>query len=99
MKKKWEACVDDLKNNNNEYSNVRTRRSFLLGTGAAAVGFALLYVHGRQPLFAVAAAAGRPKIVTIVDFSDSGDRGAKKSVERITKSDEEWKKQLSPLSF
>jgi peptide-methionine (R)-S-oxide reductase len=91
--------MDDLKNKNNEYANVHTRRSFLLGTGAAAVGFVWLFGRGRQPLYAAAAAAGRPKTVTIVDFSDSGDRGAKKSVERITKSDEEWKKQLSPLSY
>ncbi|MGB2673026.1 MAG: peptide-methionine (R)-S-oxide reductase MsrB [Candidatus Acidiferrum sp.] len=38
-------------------------------------------------------------MVTIVEFSDSGERKDKVSVERIIKTDDEWKKLLTPLSF
>ena len=75
------------------------RRAFLIGAGAAAVGLAWLYARQNEPVHAEAAAAGLPKTVTIVEFSDSGKREGKKSVDRVIKSEEEWKKQLSPLSF
>jgi peptide-methionine (R)-S-oxide reductase len=75
------------------------RRSFLLGTGAAVVGLTWWYVQKREPIHAEAAAAGRPKIVTIVEFDDAGKRKAKTSVARITKSEGEWKKQLSAAAF
>jgi len=75
------------------------RRAFLIGAGAAAVGLAWFYARKNEPVHAEAAAAGLPKTVTIVEFSDSGKREGKKSVDRVIKSEEEWKKQLSPLSF
>src|ERR1700722_7375378 len=75
------------------------RRAFLISAGAAAVGLAWLYARKNEPVHAEAAAAGLPKTVTIVEFSDSGKREGKKSVDRVIKSEEEWKKQLSPLSF
>jgi peptide-methionine (R)-S-oxide reductase len=75
------------------------RRSFLLGTGAAVVGLTWWYVQKREPIHAEAAAAGRPKMVTIVEFDDAGQRKAKSSVARITKSEDEWKKQLSAAAF
>jgi peptide-methionine (R)-S-oxide reductase len=75
--------------------NVIGRRWFLVNAAAAAV-FASWRVYRCAP---VLAAAGSPKMVTIVEFSDSGQRQSKKSVERVVKSDEEWKKSLAPLSF
>jgi peptide-methionine (R)-S-oxide reductase len=75
--------------------NVIGRRWLLLNAGAAAV-FASWYMYRCEP---VLAAAGPPKMVTIVEFSDSGQRQGKKSVERVIKSEDEWKKLLSPLSF
>jgi peptide-methionine (R)-S-oxide reductase len=75
------------------------RRSFLVGAGAVAIGLAWWYVQRQQPVTAEAASAGLPKTVTIVEFSDSGERKSKVSVERIVKSEDEWKKQLSPASF
>jgi peptide-methionine (R)-S-oxide reductase len=75
--------------------NVIGRRLFLVNAGAAGV-FASWCVYRCAP---VLAAAGSPKMVTIVEFSDSGQREGKKSVDRVIKSDEEWKKVLSPLSF
>jgi peptide-methionine (R)-S-oxide reductase len=75
------------------------RRAFLVGTGVAAIGGAWWYVQQRQPVRAEAAAAGLPTIVTIIAFSDSGQREGKKSVDRVVKSEDEWKKLLSPASF
>ena len=75
------------------------RRGFLIGTGVAAVGLTWWYFQRQEPQSAEAASAGLPKTVTIVEFSDSGERKAKVSVERIIKTEDEWKKQLSPLSF
>lgn len=75
------------------------RRSFLISGGAAAIGLTWWYVRGQAPITAEAAAAGLPKTVAIIEFSDSGERKAKVSVERIIRTADEWKKQLSPLSF
>jgi peptide-methionine (R)-S-oxide reductase len=79
--------------------NAIGRRFFLIGSGAAAIGLSWWYVQKREPIHAEAAAAGRPKMVTIVEFTDAGVRKSKDSVERITKSEDEWRKQLSSLSF
>jgi peptide-methionine (R)-S-oxide reductase len=80
-------------------SRVVTRRSFLIGTGAAAIGATWMWSLGRQPITAEAAAAGAPKMVTIISFKDDGTRTTKESVARVVKSEDEWKKQLSPLAF
>jgi len=80
-------------------SSAIARRSFLVCAGAAAIGFAYWMVGKREPVRAEAAAAGLPKMVIIVEFSDSGKRESSKSVERIIKSEDEWRKQLSPASF
>ena len=87
-----------LKPENKETPNTKTRRSFLVGAGTATIGLAWLGLEKGAPVHAKAA-AGLPKSVTIVEFADSGERKSKKSVERITKPEEEWKKQLSPASF
>ena len=80
-------------------SGVVTRRSFLVGAGAAAVGATWLWALGRQPISAEAAAKGAPKMVTIVGFKDDGTRTTKESVARVVKSEDEWRKQLSPAAF
>jgi peptide-methionine (R)-S-oxide reductase len=75
------------------------RRSFLFGAGATAIGLSWWYVWRQAQVTAEAASAGLPKTVVIIEFSDSGERKAKVSVERIVKTEDEWKKQLSPISF
>jgi peptide-methionine (R)-S-oxide reductase len=75
------------------------RRLFLAGAGAAAIGLSWWYVRRQAPVSAEAASAGLPKTVTIVEFSDSGERKSKVSVERIIKTEDEWKKLLTPASF
>lgn len=45
------------------------------------------------------ATVGKPKVVKIVEFSPSGARKGIVMVEKVVKSDEDWKKQLTPLAF
>jgi peptide-methionine (R)-S-oxide reductase len=84
-----------------ESPNTIPRRSFLGATATAVIGFAWLYVRKRGPIHASASAAsaGLAKTVTIVEFSDSGQRGAKKVVERVIRTEDDWRKQLSAASF
>ncbi len=80
-----------LNEDHKESQSQVTRRSFLIGTGAILIGTASWIVKIRQPAHAEAAAAGLPKSVTIVEFSDSGDRLSTKSVDRIVKTESDWK--------
>src|SRR5271163_1702370 len=75
------------------------RRTFLIGAGAAAVGLTWTYFQKRGPVHAEAASAGLPKTVEIVEFTDSGQRKETVTIPRVIKTEEEWKKQLSPDSF
>ena len=45
------------------------------------------------------ASAGTAEDVTIVEFSDSGERQSTATVPKVRKSDEEWWQQLSPQAF
>lgn len=74
-------------------SNTR-RRMFLIGTTAAVASVLLRLWNKPRMLRAVAAAAEGPAEVTIVQFSDSGERLKKARVPRVVKSEEEWRKQL-----
>ena len=87
------------KDNSTTQSRVVTRRSILIGAGAAAIGATWMWSLGRQPITAEAAAAGAPKMVTIISFKDDGTRTTKENVARVVKSEDEWRKQLSPLAF
>jgi peptide-methionine (R)-S-oxide reductase len=73
-----------------------SRRAFLV-TSASACG-ALAFWSFRVPRI-VAAAGGNPGMVTIVQFNESGKPTGKVKVPKVIKSDAEWRKQLSPISF
>ena len=85
--------------NNSQLSGGPARRTFLIGAGAAAIGLALWRVRSTAAVSAEAAGADLPKTVTIVEFTDGGKRKSKSTVPRIMKSEDEWRKQLSPLAF
>jgi peptide-methionine (R)-S-oxide reductase len=68
------------------------RRLFLSGVGAALGGAALFSL--RRPHVIAEAAKSEPAEVTIVQFSDSGQRLGPVKIARVVKSDEEWRKQL-----
>jgi peptide-methionine (R)-S-oxide reductase len=77
-----------------------TRRSFLT-TAVFAVGggalFTTLRPFGRSRVPAVISAAA--PLVTIVEFSDAGVKLKTERVPKIVKTEDEWRKQLSPLAF
>ncbi|HKD04312.1 MAG TPA: peptide-methionine (R)-S-oxide reductase MsrB [Bryobacteraceae bacterium] len=64
------------------------RRGFIvaLGAGASATAFA-------------ASDKGKAKLVKIVEFDDAGKRTGVEEVEKVVKSDDEWRKQLTPEQF
>lgn len=65
------------------------RRSFLFSCAGAFVG--TLGIAGRL--------SGAPKRIAIVDFGSDGKRKAVMEVEKVHKTDEEWKKQLDPEQY
>lgn len=75
------------------------RRRVFLTSAAAAIG-GLVFWQWRKPhALEAAAATAEPKEVTIVLFSDSGQRLNKVSVARVIKTAAEWRKQLSSGVF
>jgi peptide-methionine (R)-S-oxide reductase len=77
-------------------SNRNSRRTFIIAGSAAA---AALVFRFRNDNGNVEAKAETPKQVTIVEFSQAGQRGDAVSVPTIVKTDAEWKQQLSPISY
>lgn len=75
------------------------RRGFMGASATALAGLAFWRYSRVEPLQAGAEPAGKPKMVKIVDFSDSGAREGVEEVPKIVKSDDEWRRQLSPAAF
>jgi peptide-methionine (R)-S-oxide reductase len=75
------------------------RRAFLGHCGMALVGLSWFELAAAQSVFAATPPKGDPKQVTIVEFTDAGERKEKLTVPMVRKTDDEWKKLLSPLSF
>jgi len=92
----------DLKTD--EASRSVGRRAFLFGS-VAAVGGAVLWSLRKPRIFAAQAAADAqgsskpPEEVTIVEFSDSGQRLKTVKIPKVVKTDDEWRKQLSSNAF
>jgi peptide-methionine (R)-S-oxide reductase len=76
-----------------------TRRT-MLGIVALGGGGLVAWRHWPAEVEAGSpAAASESKAVTIVDFSDAGLRQAAKEVPKLVKTEAEWRRQLSPISF
>jgi peptide-methionine (R)-S-oxide reductase len=75
------------------------RRSFLAGAAAVIGGLALWQWRKPTALQAAHAASGEPKEVTVVLFSDAGQRLKKEQVPKVVKAEDEWRKQLSGNAF
>jgi len=88
----------DRKAINEGGANLR-RRTFLASAGAAIAGLALWQWKKPALLEAAPAAGGEPKEVTVVLFSDAGQRMKPVRVARVVKTEEEWRKQLSSNAF
>src|SRR5271165_132118 len=78
--------------------NVR-RRSFLGSAAAAVGGLALWQWRGGHFVETVAAASSQPKEVTVVLFSDAGERLKKVQIPKVVKTLDEWRKQLPGNAF
>jgi len=77
----------------NEGSVVR-RRAFLVPS-ASAPAAAILWSLRRPSLVHATTAKGASEEVTIVEFSDSGERLKTAHVRKVVKTEDEWRKQLS----
>jgi peptide-methionine (R)-S-oxide reductase len=64
-----------------------------------ALGAAIVGVGVRAVVTASNAGERSPKQVTIVEFNDQGQRTGVVTVDKVVKTDEEWKKQLTPEQF
>ena len=80
-------------------SSVNVRRRAFLGFSVSAIAGAALWSLRKPRLIEAAMPKGDPGEVTIVQFSDSGQRLQKVHVPKVVKSDDEWRKQLSPGQF
>src|ERR1700677_4953577 len=84
-----------VQNSDNDASRM-TRRALMIAGGATVAAIALRLRSGVE---AVEARGNLPKEVKIVQFSDTGQRGDTVTLPLVTKTDAEWKQQLSPDSF
>ena len=74
------------------------RRAFLLASASAVAGFAAWSL--RKPRLAEATAPKEPpKEITIVEFSDTGERLKTVQVQKVVKTEDEWRKQLGSGVF
>jgi peptide-methionine (R)-S-oxide reductase len=76
----------------------RTERRRFLRVSASAVGGIILWSLAK-PRFAQATSRESPVEVTVVQFSDSGERLKTVHVPKVVKTEDEWRKQLSPGAF
>jgi peptide-methionine (R)-S-oxide reductase len=72
-----------------------TRRNFLSALSSGAVGLIIWRTGARTP----AATNDLARQVTIVEFSDLGQQLRKVQQAKVIKSEEEWRKQLTPNAF
>jgi peptide-methionine (R)-S-oxide reductase len=78
------------------------RRAFLrtsLTTSMAALAGLGLWQWRKLHAIDVVSAAPGPKEVTVVLFSDAGERQKKVTIDKVVKTDAEWKKQLDSNAF
>lgn len=84
-------------NSSSDQPNVQ-RRVFLVASAATLAG--LVFWQWRKPrVLAVAAISGEPREVTVVLFSDSGERLRQVHVPKIVKTADQWREQLSANAY
>jgi peptide-methionine (R)-S-oxide reductase len=76
-----------------------TRRAFLLSGGVAAVAIAAWSLHSVPPPPMISSESGPAPEVEIAEFSAAGVLTAKIHVQKIIKSDVDWRRQLSANAF
>ena len=76
-----------------------TRRRWLATSVRGITGIIVWRCAGGRAPAAAADQVRSPKTVSIVEFSQTGDRGEVTKVPMLVKSEQEWRDQLSPLAF
>jgi peptide-methionine (R)-S-oxide reductase len=77
-----------------------SRREFLTAAFAMGSALALRRVAAAAPPGAgIPRGKSKPHLVTLVEFTDSGKRKGTVMVEKVVKTDEEWKQMLTPEQF
>jgi peptide-methionine (R)-S-oxide reductase len=76
-----------------------TRRSFLLSGGMASAAIAAWSLHHSASPLLTASPSGPAPEVAIAEFSAAGDPRGTVQVQKIVKSDAEWRRQLSANAF
>ena len=77
---------------------VNVRRRAFLGSAAVAIGGLALW-QWKKPALLEAAPTAEPKDVTIVVFSDAGERQKEVTIAKVIKTSAEWRKQLSTNAY
>jgi peptide-methionine (R)-S-oxide reductase len=76
------------------------RRRVFLASAAAAIGGLALWQWRKPTILAAAhAAPGEPKDVTVILFSDAGQRLKEERIAKVVKTEDEWRRQLSGNAF
>jgi peptide-methionine (R)-S-oxide reductase len=89
----------DLERKATQGSTNLPRRAFLASAAAALGGVVVWQWRRPELLQAAPAAASEPKEVTVVLFSDAGQRIKPVRIARVVKTEDEWRKQLSNNAF
>ena len=77
-----------------------SRRGFVVSSSFALAGLALGWVRrGEAASAATVDNSASAQTVTVVEYSDSGERLRTVRVTKVVKSDTAWRKQLSPLAY
>ena len=90
---------DSNRDTTNEGSTDVRRRVFLATAAATVAGLALWQWRKPSVLEAAPAVLPEPKEVTIVVFSDAGQRLKIERIPKVVKTEDEWRKQLSGNAF
>ena len=88
----------DSNRETNERPTDLRRRAFL-ASAAAAIGGLALWQWRKPTVLKAAAAPAERKEITVVLFSDSGERLKKIQIAKVVKTEDEWRKQLSGNAF
>jgi peptide-methionine (R)-S-oxide reductase len=81
-----------------EETDMLDRRSFLARSAVTIAGASLAAWVGR-PDQAFARSADEKDTVTIIQFSDTGQKLGPARVKRVHKTEDQWKQQLTPLQY
>jgi peptide-methionine (R)-S-oxide reductase len=82
-----------------ETSSTHMRRRAFLGFSLSAAAGLVLWSFKKTRMVEAATPAGSGADVTVIRFSDDGERLEKLRIPKVIKSEDDWRKQLSPGEF